>query len=99
MQEGYCLFACGVRSKTLIRNVLLRSVVKCSSSRLKGQEDTPQTVRISPLVGWPYCAEVTPHIGQALRPKTHSILCRGDASQPIGLIAYSTVSLGNLCAG
>ena len=44
--------------------------VKCSSFRLKGQEDTPQTVKISSLVGWPYCAEVTPHIGQALRPKT-----------------------------
>ena len=99
MQEGICLLVCGVRSKRLIRNVSPRLVVKCSSFRLKGQENAPQPVRIDPLVGWPHCAEVTPHIGQALRPKTLSLLCRGDASQPIGLNAYSTVTLGNLCAG
>ena len=69
MQEGYCLFTCDVRSKKLIRNVLLRSVVKCSSFRLKRQENTPQTVRISSLVGWLYCTEVTPHIGQTPRAK------------------------------
>ena len=63
MQEGHRLFACGVHSKRLIQNVLPRLVVKCSSFRLKGQKNMPQTVRISPLVGWPYCAEVTPHIG------------------------------------
>ena len=76
MQEAYRLFACGVHSKRLNRNVSARSVVKCSSFRLKGQKNTPQTVRISPLVGWPYCAEVTPHNGQALRPKTLSIVPR-----------------------
>ena len=36
VQEGLCLFACGVRSKRLIWNVLSRSVVKCSSFRFKG---------------------------------------------------------------
>ena len=36
MQEGHRLFACGVHSKRLVRNVSLRSVVKCSSLRLKG---------------------------------------------------------------
>ena len=76
VQEGHCLFACGARSKKLIQNVSPRSVVKCYSFRLKGQENTPQIIRTSPLVGWPYCAEVTPHIGQALRPKTLSTLPR-----------------------
>ena len=76
MQEGLRLFACGVHSKRLIQNVSPRSVVKCRSFRLKGKENTPQTVRISSLVGWPYCAEVTPHIGQALRPKTLSTVPR-----------------------
>ena len=76
MQEGHRLFACGVHSKRLIRNVSPRLVVKCSSFRLKGQKNTPQIVRISPVVGWPYCAEVTPHIGQALRPKILSTVPR-----------------------
>ena len=76
MQEGHCLFACGVRWKRLVRNVSPRLVVKCSSFRLKGQENTPQPVRISPLVGWPYCAEVKSHIGQALRPKTLPTVAR-----------------------
>ena len=76
MREGICLLVRGVRSKRLIRNVSPRLVVKCSSFRLKGQENTPQPVRIDPLVGWPYCAEVTPDIGQALRPKTLSTVPR-----------------------
>ena len=76
MQEGHRFFACGVVSKRLIRNVSPTSVVKCSRFRLKGQKDTPQTIRISPLVGWPYCAKVTPHIGQALHPKTLSTVPR-----------------------
>ena len=63
MQEWNSLFACGVHSKQLIQNVLRRLVMKCSSFRLKGQENMPQTIRISSLVGWPYCAEVMPHIG------------------------------------
>ena len=76
MQEGHCLFACGVHSKRLIQNVSPRSVVKCRSFRLKGQKNTAQTIKISPLVGWPYCAKVTHHIGHALRPKTLSIVLR-----------------------
>ena len=62
--------------KGLIRNVLQRLVVKCSSFLFKGQENKPQTLRIGPLVGWPYCTEVTPHIGQVLRPKTLSTVPR-----------------------
>ena len=76
MQAGHRFFVCGVHSKRLIRNISPRSVVKWSSFRLKGQENTPQIVSISPLVGWPYCAEVSPHIGQALRPRTLSIVPR-----------------------
>ena len=59
MQEGHCLCACSVRSKRLIQNVLPRLVVKCSNLHLKGQKNTPQRVKISPLIGWPYCVEVT----------------------------------------
>ena len=51
-------------------------MVKCSNFRLEGQDNTLQTVRIIPLVGWSYCAEVAPHIGQVLRPKTLSAVPR-----------------------
>ena len=84
--------------KKLIRNVSPRSVVKCSSFRLKGHKNTPQPVRISPLVGWPYCAEVTPHIGQALRPKTPSIVPRWCLTADRHLRAFYC-EFGNLCAG
>ena len=76
MQEGYLLVCLWCTFKKLIQNVSPRSVVKCSSFRLKVQKNTTQIARISPLVGWPYCAKVTPHIGQALRPKTLSIVPR-----------------------
>ena len=50
MQEGNRLLSHGVCSKRLIQNVLSRFMLKCSNFRLKGQENTPHTVRISPLL-------------------------------------------------
>ena len=98
MQEGHRLFACVVRSKRLIRNVLPRSVVKCSSFHLKGQKNTPQIIGINPLAGWPYCAEGRLTLDKRYAQR-HSLLCRGDASQPIGLNLYSTVSLATYVRG
>ena len=76
MQEGNHLFGCCVHLKRLIQNVSPRLVVKCSSFHLKEQENTPQPVRISPLVDWRYCAAVTPYIGQTLPPKRLPIMLR-----------------------
>ena len=64
------------RSRSIDRRVsTCRRGRRCPSAS-KDKKTRPRIVRISPVVGWPYCAEVTPHIGQALRPKTLSIVPR-----------------------
>ena len=91
-----CLLVVCIR-KRLLKTFRRGSWWSVVASASKDKKTRPRIVRISPVVGWPYCAEVTPHIGQALRPKTLSTVPRWCLTADRHLRVFYC-EFGNLCA-